>query len=74
MLSRNAAIEIVENYTREIQAQGVHLQNVVMYDSFAKETQHEWSDIEEKTLVHVNKNRYLCQIFDTLNSICLWKH
>jgi len=46
MLTRNAAIEIVGNYAQEIQAQGVHLRNVFMYGSFAKGTQHEWSDID----------------------------
>jgi len=46
MLTRNAAIEIVGNYAQEIQAQGVHLRYVIMYGSFAKGTQHEWSDID----------------------------
>ena len=46
MLTRNAAIEIVGDYAREIEAQGVHLNMVIMYGSFAKGTQHEWSDID----------------------------
>ena len=46
MLTRNAAIEIVDNYAREIQAQGVRLRNVFLYGSFAKGAQHEWSDID----------------------------
>jgi len=46
MLTRNAAIEIVGDYVREIEAQGVHLSMVIMYGSFAKGTQHEWSDID----------------------------
>jgi hypothetical protein len=46
MLTRNAAIETVKNYAREIEAQGVHLNTVIMYGSFAKGTQHEWSDID----------------------------
>jgi len=46
MLTRNAAIEIVGNYAREIQAQGILLRYVIMYGSFAKGTQHEWSDID----------------------------
>ena len=46
MFTRNAAIEIVGNYAREIQAQGVCLRNVFMYGSFAKGTQHKWSDID----------------------------
>ena len=46
MLTRNAAIEIVGNYAREIQAQGILLRYVIMYGSFAKGTQNEWSDID----------------------------
>jgi predicted nucleotidyltransferase len=46
MLTRNAAIEIVDNYAREIQLEGIHLRNVIMYGSFAKGTQQEWSDID----------------------------
>lgn len=46
MLDRNAAIEIVRNYAQDIESQGVHLQDVILYGSFAKETQHEWSDID----------------------------
>jgi len=46
MLTRNAAIDIVNSYAREIQAHGVRLQTVILYGSFAKGTQHEWSDID----------------------------
>ena len=46
MLTQNAAIEIVENYAREILSYGVHLQAVIIYGSFARGTQHEWSDID----------------------------
>ena len=46
MLTRNAAIKIVGNYAQEIQAQGVHLRTVILYGSFAKGTQHQWSDID----------------------------
>ena len=46
MLTRNAAIEIVSNYAREIQTQGIHLRNVILYGSFAKGTQCQWSDID----------------------------
>ena len=46
MLTQNAAIEIVGNYAREIEARGVHLNIVIMFGSFAKGTQHEWSDID----------------------------
>jgi predicted nucleotidyltransferase len=46
MLDRNAAIEIVNNYARDIESHGVHLRNVILYGSFAKGTQHNWSDID----------------------------
>ena len=46
MLDRNAAIEIVRNYVRNIMAHGVQLRTVILYGSFAKGTQHEWSDID----------------------------
>ena len=46
MLTQNAAIEIVGSYAQEILAHGVHLHRVIIYGSFAKGTQHEWSDID----------------------------
>ena len=46
MLDRNAAIETVQNYADEIQARGVNLRKVILYGSFAKGKQHEWSDID----------------------------
>ena len=46
MLDRDAAIAIVQNYARDVEAHGVRLRNVFLYGSFAKGTQHEWSDID----------------------------
>ncbi|MDR3133617.1 MAG: nucleotidyltransferase domain-containing protein [Prevotellaceae bacterium] len=46
MLTRNTAIKIAENYAREIEASGVRLRAVILFGSFAKGTQHEWSDID----------------------------
>jgi predicted nucleotidyltransferase len=46
MLTRNAAIKIAENYVREIETCGVRLRAVILFGSFAKGTQHEWSDID----------------------------
>ena len=46
MLDRNAVIEIVRNYARDIEAHGVFLRMVILYGSFAKGTQNEWSDID----------------------------
>ena len=46
MLDRNDAIEIVRNYANDIESHGVKLRNVILYGSFAKGNQHEWSDID----------------------------
>jgi len=46
MLDRDAVIETVRNYARDIETHGVHLRAVILYGSFAKGTQHEWSDID----------------------------
>jgi predicted nucleotidyltransferase len=46
MLDRNAVIETVRNYAKDIEAHGVYLRMVILYGSFAKGTQHEWSDID----------------------------
>ena len=46
MLTRNAAIKTIRNYAKEINQQGVNLRKVILFGSFAKGTQHEWSDID----------------------------
>lgn len=46
MLTQDAVIETVRNYAHEIEAHGVHLHTVILYGSFARGTQHEWSDID----------------------------
>ena len=46
MLTQKIAIDTVRNYAREIGDSGVALKHVILYGSFAKGTQHEWSDID----------------------------
>ena len=46
MLTQNAVIETVENYAKEITQAGISLRKVILFGSFAKGTQHEWSDID----------------------------
>jgi predicted nucleotidyltransferase len=46
MLTQDDVIEIVRNYAEEIEQCGVHLRTVILYGSFAKGKQHEWSDID----------------------------
>lgn len=46
MLTQETVINTVRNYAREIEEQDVSLREVILYGSFAKGTQHEWSDID----------------------------
>jgi predicted nucleotidyltransferase len=46
MLTQNVVIDTVQNYAREICNSGIKLRKVILYGSFAKGTQHEWSDID----------------------------
>ena len=46
MLTQDVVIETVRNYAHDIETCGVHLRTVILYGSFAKGTQHEWSDID----------------------------
>ena len=46
MLTQNAAIDTVRNYVYEICNSGINLKKAILYGSFAKGTQHEWSDID----------------------------
>ena len=46
MLTQNAVIKTVRNYAKEINKRGVNLRKVILFGSFAKGTQHEWSDID----------------------------
>jgi len=46
MLTQQSVIDTVRDYARDIEARGVNLRSVILYGSFAKGTQHEWSDID----------------------------
>lgn len=46
MLTQQTAIDTVRDYAREISNSGIVLKHVILYGSFAKGTQHEWSDID----------------------------
>ena len=46
MLTKNGAIKTVKNYAKEINKNGVTLRKVILFGSFAKGTQHKWSDID----------------------------
>ena len=46
MFDRDTAIGIVRDYAHEIQSLGVNLRTVILFGSYAKGTQHQWSDID----------------------------
>ena len=46
MLTQNAAINTVKNYVSDICNSGVNIRKAILFGSFAKGTQHEWSDID----------------------------
>jgi len=46
MLTQNAAIDTVRDFVKDVQALGVHLHKIILYGSYAKGGQHEWSDID----------------------------
>ena len=46
MLTKTDAINTVKNYAHEVCNAGVNLKKVILYGSFAKGLQHEWSDID----------------------------
>ncbi|HLG35770.1 MAG TPA: nucleotidyltransferase domain-containing protein [Bacteroidia bacterium] len=46
MLTQRTAIEKVKRFAREVQNTGLHLRKVILYGSYARNKQHQWSDID----------------------------
>jgi len=46
MLTQHAVIKTVRSYAKEVAQAGISLRKVILFGSFAKGTQHEWSDID----------------------------
>jgi predicted nucleotidyltransferase len=46
MLTQKSAIERVRLFARQISESGLPLKRVVLFGSYAKNTQHKWSDID----------------------------
>jgi len=46
MFTQDDAINSVKSYASEIALLGINLKKVILYGSFAKGLQHEWSDID----------------------------
>jgi predicted nucleotidyltransferase len=45
MLTQKSAIEIVRSFAKQVNESGVTLRRVVLFGSYANNTQREWSDI-----------------------------
>jgi len=46
MLAQKTVINKLKKIAAEIKQSGIHLNRVVLYGSYAKNTQHKWSDID----------------------------
>jgi len=46
MVTQNAAIEEVKEFAKQVKALGVHLRRVILYGSYARNEQRQWSDID----------------------------
>ena len=46
MLTQKTVIGHLEKLADEIKASGIHLKKVVLYGSYSRNEQHEWSDID----------------------------
>ncbi|OFY95788.1 MAG: hypothetical protein A3K10_01570 [Bacteroidetes bacterium RIFCSPLOWO2_12_FULL_31_6] len=46
MAAQKYIIKYLEQLVAEIKASGIHLRRAVLYGSYAKNTQHKWSDVD----------------------------
>jgi predicted nucleotidyltransferase len=46
MLTQKTVIRNLEKLANEITGSGIHLRTVILYGSYARNQQHEWSDID----------------------------
>ena len=46
MVNQSTALKIAHNYLQAIRAAGVNIRRAYLFGSFAKNRQHEWSDID----------------------------
>lgn len=46
MLTQRAAIEHLQHIATEIKRSGIHLKKVILFGSYSKNKQHQWSDID----------------------------
>ena len=45
-LNQQSAIALAKRFIAEVQAKGLHVRHAILFGSFAKNEQHEWSDID----------------------------
>lgn len=46
MLTQKSVISHLQKYAAEVKATGVHLKKIILFGSYARNKQHEWSDID----------------------------
>ena len=46
MVTQSTALKIVQDYLQEVRALGIGVEKAVLFGSFAKNQQNEWSDID----------------------------
>jgi uncharacterized protein len=46
MVNQSTAIDLANNYVNAVEASGTHLAKAFLFGSFARNQQHEWSDID----------------------------
>ncbi|MEO5600477.1 MAG: nucleotidyltransferase domain-containing protein [Cyclobacteriaceae bacterium] len=46
MLTQRAAIKHLQNIATEIKRSGIHLKKVILFGSYSRNRQHQWSDID----------------------------
>ena len=46
MVTQQSAIETVNSFVKDVKAEGINLNRVILYGSFSRNQQHEYSDID----------------------------
>ena len=44
--SQQAALELAKQFVEEVKTKGLHLRRAILFGSYARNEQHEWSDID----------------------------
>ena len=44
--TQKAALELAKQFVEEIKAKGLHIRGAILFGSYARNEQHEWSDID----------------------------